>query len=86
MSVTKPATLTASAVADAALVSEATMFFGSPAALRNVVATAGDLSAKQTKALRHIRLVLSAGAPVHPDILDSVQSIFPSAEIHTPTA
>ncbi|WP_146341744.1 alpha/beta fold hydrolase [Nesterenkonia sp. NBAIMH1] len=84
MSVTKPATLTASAVADAALAGEATMFFGSPAALRNVVATAGDLSAKQTKALRHIRLVLSAGAPVHPDILDSVQSIFPSAEIHTP--
>ncbi|WP_147106901.1 alpha/beta fold hydrolase [Nesterenkonia populi] len=84
MSVTRPATLTASAVADAALAGGATMFFGSPAALRNVVATAEGLSEKQTKALRHIRLVLSAGAPVHPDILDAVQKIFPSAEIHTP--
>ncbi|MFD1346579.1 alpha/beta fold hydrolase [Nesterenkonia halotolerans] len=84
MSVTKPATLTAQAVADAALAGGASMFFGSPAALRNVVATAAELSALQRRALGEISLVLSAGAPVHPDLLNAVQSIFPAAEIHTP--
>ena len=84
MSVTKPSTLTAVAVAEAALAGEATMFFGSPAALRNVVATAGELSAEQRDALGGIYLVLSAGAPVHPVLLDQVQELFPEAEIHTP--
>ncbi|MBO0596042.1 alpha/beta fold hydrolase [Nesterenkonia sp. E16_7] len=84
MSVTRPATLTATAVADAALAGSATMFFGSPAALRNVVATAGELSALQRRGLSEITLVLSAGAPVHPDLLDAVQEIFPAAQIHTP--
>ncbi|MBE1523780.1 alpha/beta fold hydrolase [Nesterenkonia lutea] len=84
MSVTRPATLTAQAVADAALAGDATMFFGSPAALRNVVATAEELSALQHRALGEIRLVLSAGAPVHPELLDAVQTIFPAAQIHTP--
>ncbi|GAA1186700.1 alpha/beta fold hydrolase [Nesterenkonia xinjiangensis] len=84
MSVTKPATLTAVAVAEAALAGEATMFFGSPAALRNVVATGADLDPEQRAALRRIALVLSAGAPVHPDLLDAVQELFPTAEIHTP--
>lgn len=84
MSVTKPATLTAAAVADAARAGEATMFFGSPAALRNVVSTAGALDEAQRAALRRIDLVLSAGAPVHPALLDAVQELFPAAEIHTP--
>ncbi|MGQ7788810.1 alpha/beta fold hydrolase [Nesterenkonia sp. K-15-9-6] len=84
MSVTRPATLTADAVAQAAMTGEATMFFGSPAALRNVVATAPELQADQRAALGRISLVLSAGAPVHPDLLDAVQELFPSAEIHTP--
>lgn len=84
MSVTKPSTLTAVAVAEAALAGEATMFFGSPAALRNVVATADDLTQHQRDALGGIYLVLSAGAPVHPVLLDQVQELFPEAEIHTP--
>lgn len=84
MTVTKPATLTAQAVAQAAAAGEATMFFGSPAALRNVVATAGELSDDQREALHRIRVVLSAGAPVHPDLLQDVQEIFRHAEIHTP--
>ncbi|WP_300343147.1 alpha/beta fold hydrolase [Nesterenkonia sp.] len=84
MSVTKPSTLTAEAVAAAAAAGEATMFFGSPAALRNVVATADRLSVAQREDLGRIRLVLSAGAPVHPRLLDQVQEIFPAAEIHTP--
>ncbi len=84
MSVTKPATLTAAAVAEAARAGDATMFFGSPAALRNVVETASALDAAQRRALARIRLVLSAGAPVHPDLLDAVQRLVPAAEIHTP--
>lgn len=84
MSVTKPSTLTAEAVAEAARAGDATIFFGSPAALRNVVATASRLSDEQSKALHRIRLVLSAGAPVHPDLLDEVQRLFPEAELHTP--
>lgn len=84
MSVTKPATLTAHAVAEAAITGEATMFFGSPAALRNVVATSGTLTEPQQAALGRIRLVLSAGAPVHPELLDEVHQVFPQAEIHTP--
>lgn len=84
MSVIKPATLTAQAVAEAAAAGKATMFFGSPAALRNVVATASALKPEQRQALQRIRLVLSAGAPVHPDVLDAVQDIFPQAELHTP--
>ena len=84
MSVTKPATLTAQAVAEAALTGEATMFFGSPAALRNVVATSGSLTDPQHATLSRIRLVLSAGAPVHPELLDQVQHLFPRAQIHTP--
>ena len=84
MSVTKPSTLTAVAVAQAALAGQATMFFGSPAALRNVVSTANELSTEQRRALTGIHLVLSAGAPVHPDLLDAVQDLFPQADIHTP--
>lgn len=84
MTVTKPATLTAQAVAAAASAGEATMFFGSPAALANVVATSGELSTAETEALAGIKLVLSAGAPVHPELLDEVQQLFPQAELHTP--
>src|SRR5699024_1938210 len=46
MSVTKPATLTATALADAAIAGDTTMIFASPAALHNVVATAGELTAE----------------------------------------
>ncbi|GFZ80758.1 alpha/beta fold hydrolase [Nesterenkonia alkaliphila] len=84
MTVTKPATLSAAAVAAAAREGRATMFFGSPAALANVVATAGELSEQQRQDLAGIRLVLSAGAPVHPQLLDRVQELFPTAELHTP--
>ncbi|WP_150462466.1 alpha/beta fold hydrolase [Nesterenkonia ebinurensis] len=84
MTVTKPATLTAAAVAAAAREGRATMFFGSPAALANVVATAEQLSEEMRRDLTGITLVLSAGAPVHPVLLDQVQELFPHAELHTP--
>jgi olefin beta-lactone synthetase len=84
MDVTKPGSLTATALADAAAAIEATLIFASPAALRNVVATAGELTATQSSALSHIRLVLSAGAPVSVSLLRRVREVLPRAELHTP--
>ncbi|GAA1122113.1 alpha/beta fold hydrolase [Citricoccus alkalitolerans] len=84
MSVTKPATLTAQAVADAARAGHATILFASPAALRNVVATAGQLGPEDHAVLGSIDLVLSAGAPVHPQLMAQVAALFPRAEFHSP--
>ena len=82
--VTKPGTLTAAALADAAEAIDATVVFASPAALRNVVTTESDLSPAQRDALAHVRLVLSAGAPVLVPLLRKVQQVLPAAELHTP--
>ena len=82
--VTRPGTLTATALADAALAAEATLVFASPAALRNVVATADRLNSDQRRALSRIRLMLSAGAPVPLALLRAVQDVLPNAELHTP--
>ena len=59
MSVTRPATLTATAVAEAAAAGRATILFASPAALRNVVATADRLCPEQRSVLGRVDLVLS---------------------------
>jgi olefin beta-lactone synthetase len=84
MDVTKPGTLTATALADAAAAIQATQVFASPAALRNVAATAVHLSGDQRAALGKIRLLLSAGAPVPVPLLRQVQELLPAAELHTP--
>ena len=84
MDVTKPGTLTAVRLAEAASAIDATLVFASPAALRNVVATAGELTAEQSSTLARIRLVLSAGAPVSVPLLRRLQNVLPSAELHTP--
>lgn len=82
--VTRPGTLTAAALAVAAAVVEATIVFASPAALANVVATATELSADQRGALARIRLVLSAGAPVNPELLGAASELLGGAEARTP--
>jgi olefin beta-lactone synthetase len=84
MDVTKPGTLTAARLAEAAETIEATLIFASPAALRNVVATAGELATEQSSVLGRIRLVLSAGAPVAVPLLRRLQRVLPNAELHTP--
>ncbi len=84
MRVTAPGTLTATALADAVVAVDATVVFASPAALRNVVATAGALDEQGRAALARIRLVMSAGAPVHVSLLRRLQSLLPAAELHTP--
>ncbi len=84
MSVTKPATLTATALADAAIAGDTTMIFASPAALRNVVDTASELNDEQRAALEKISLLLSAGAPVPVKLMDEVLQLVPHAEFHSP--
>ncbi|GEM_PF-15043 len=84
MDVTKPATLTARGLAEAAEAGQSTVLFASPAALRNVVATAGDLDEAGRAVLGRIRMVLSAGAPVPPVLMRQVTALVPNAEIHSP--
>nr|WP_246854174.1 alpha/beta fold hydrolase [Naasia sp. SYSU D00057] len=84
MDVTSPATLTATAVADAAAAVDATVVFLSPAAVANVVATADALSPSQRDALTRVRTVLSAGAPVARDLLEGIGRLLPNATPSTP--
>lgn len=84
MDVTKPRTLTARALADAAAAIEATTVFASPAAIVNVLATQEELAPHQREALGRVRLMLSAGAPLAPELLEQLQLLLPQAELHTP--
>jgi len=84
MDVTAPHTLTAAALADAVAAVNATAVFASPAALRNVVATAQALSPQQRDVLATPRLVMSAGAPVPTSLLHDVKTLMPHAQTQTP--
>jgi len=84
MDVTAPGTLTAAALAEAVAAVDATLVFGSPAALVNVVATADDVPDGDRAALGRVRLLLSAGAPVPASLLRAVAAVLPGAEPHTP--
>jgi acyl-coenzyme A synthetase/AMP-(fatty) acid ligase len=82
--VTAPGTLTAAGLADAAAAVRATVVFASPAALRNVAATSQGLDATRRAALRRVRLLMSAGAPVPVPLLEELRAVLPSAVAHTP--
>ncbi|MGI9643176.1 MAG: AMP-binding protein, partial [Acidimicrobiia bacterium] len=84
MDVTSPATLSAAALASAADAVDATLVFASPSAIRNVLATAGSLTAGQMAAFHSVRLLLSAGAPVPAELLREATELMPNAEPHTP--
>ena len=84
MEVTSPASLTAGALAAAVRSVDATLIFASPAALRNVVATAGEMSQEDAVSMKDVRLLMSAGAPVPAAVLRSVGELLPAAEAHTP--
>jgi len=84
MDVTSPSTLDALALAAAASAVEATLVFASPSAIRNVLATSGELSDEEREALSAVRLLLSAGAPVPADLLRAASELMPAAEPHTP--
>ncbi|GAB3561768.1 alpha/beta fold hydrolase [Spelaeicoccus albus] len=84
MDVTKPKTLSAAALADAAAAVDATAVFASPAALANVLDTAPELTADGLETLRAVRLFLSAGAPLSQPLLTAAAGLMPAASIHTP--
>jgi acyl-coenzyme A synthetase/AMP-(fatty) acid ligase/pimeloyl-ACP methyl ester carboxylesterase len=84
MDPTKPGTLTATGLAEAIATLRATVVFASPAALRNVAATAGDLTPELRRHLAGVRTLLSAGAPVPVALLREIQVLLPDAELHTP--
>ncbi len=84
MDVTSPKTLTAAALADAAMAVHATVVFASPAALANVLSTKEQLTEQQRQALEKVSLLLSAGAPIPEPLLAQVQQLVPHAAVHTP--
>ncbi|WP_432573777.1 alpha/beta fold hydrolase [Kineococcus sp. SYSU DK005] len=84
MDVTRPATLTARALADAVAASGATSAFLAPAAVVNVLATADALDAPRREALAGVRVLLSAGAPVPTALLQRVRELMPLADPRTP--
>lgn len=79
--VTAPGSLTADVLEDACDLIGATLVFASPAALANVVRTAGDRS---RPALASVRTVMSAGAPVPVATLRAMSRLAPGATLHTP--
>ncbi|GAA2174808.1 alpha/beta fold hydrolase [Agrococcus versicolor] len=84
MDVSSPRTLTARAVAAAVRASEGSIVFLSPAAILNVVATAGALTDADRADLATVRTFLSTGAPVSPELLASALALMPNATPHTP--
>ncbi|MCR2812927.1 alpha/beta fold hydrolase [Microbacterium sp. zg.Y1090] len=84
MDVSAPRTLTARAVAAAVRASDARIVFLSPAAILNVVATAGALTGEDRRALATVRTFLSTGAPVGEPLLAAAAELMPNAEPHTP--
>ena len=84
MDVSAPRTLRAAAVAAAVRESDAQIVFLSPAAILNVVATAGALSDADRGALAKVRTFLSTGAPIGEPLLAAAAELMPNAEPHTP--
>ena len=84
MSVTKPRTLTARALAEAVAAGSCTMVFASPAAYTNVAATADELTDEQREACAGVEVALSAGAPVPLELMRKIKSVFPNASVHSP--
>ena len=84
MSVTKPRTLTARALAEAVAAGSCTMVFASPAAYTNVAATANELTDEQREACAGVEMALSAGAPVPLELMRKIKSVFPNASVHSP--
>jgi len=80
MDVTHPATLTAERLEAAVAAVDADMIFLSPAALRNVVATAGDRAA----GFDGVGLLLTVGAPVGAPALERAATVLRNASLRTP--
>ena len=85
MDVSSPGTLTAATLLDAVEAVDASLVFASPAAILSVLETLDELGARDRTALDHVRLLLSAGAPVPGHVLRAaVDRLVPNAAVHTP--
>jgi acyl-coenzyme A synthetase/AMP-(fatty) acid ligase/pimeloyl-ACP methyl ester carboxylesterase len=80
--VTKPGELTAAALDAACMRIDATLAFGSPAALANVLATVEP--GAPLNGLRRLRILFSAGAPVPSETLHAIADLAPTTSLHTP--
>lgn len=76
--------LTARAVATATARVNGTLMWASPAALRGVATTAGQLTVSEREWLSSLRLILGAGAPVPIDVMRAVSALAPTASARTP--
>lgn len=82
--VTTPGALTVNALDSACRAVGASMAFGSPAALANVVATSAADESGEWPGIEGLRLVFSAGAPVPAETLRAVAALAANGVIHTP--
>ena len=85
MDVSSPGTLSAATLLDAVEAVDASLVFASPAAILSVLETLDELDDRDRTALDHVRLLLSAGAPVPGHVLrTAVDRLVPNAAAHTP--
>lgn len=84
MDITRPGELTARALADAVDALGSPAVFTAPAALRNIIDTAGDLDDRQRAALARVPSFFSAGAPIPAPLLRELAPVMPSARALTP--
>ncbi|MDM7832000.1 alpha/beta fold hydrolase [Cellulomonas edaphi] len=84
MDVTAPRTLTAAALAAAVRAVDGAVVFASPAALAGILATQHEASDDDRACLARVETLLSAGAPVPAELLQSVRDLLPGARLHTP--
>ena len=84
MDVTRPGELTASALAEAVDALGSPAVFTAPAALRNILDTAGDLDDAGRAALARVPSFFSAGAPIPAHLLRRLRELMPNARALTP--
>lgn len=87
MNASRPGTLTADSLADAAAHSGGTVMWASPAAMRSVLISAPAGSAERQHlqhATAQLRLLMIAGAPVSRELLTDLVDCWPTCDVRTP--
>ncbi len=84
MDITRPGELTAPALAEAIAALGRPAVFTAPAALRNILDTAGQLDAAGREAMAGAASFFSAGAPIPAHLLRGLRDLMPEARALTP--